>query len=197
MKRFLWVAPILFVVISASAFADTLILFSPNDGSGENFSIVRRGGGATILIEGGTSFFFFGTDPYAPGTMMGGQADIFFAYGSIQSGGISHDLAFNSGTGTLFLSTFTLPTNGKDFTVRVRLDFSMSATVADTGQPLNVTGGSLGTLTFHFIDGSYYADSGGFSQLTPEPSTLGLMGTGLISMLALARKKLRPRALDE
>ena len=73
----------------------------------------------------------------------------------------------------------------------------MSATVADTGQPLNVTGGSLGTLTFHFIDGSYYADSGGFAQLTPEPSTLGLMGTGLISMLALARKKLRSRALDE
>ena len=193
MKRLRWVAPMLFVLISASTFADTLIFFRPNDGTGDNLFIIQRRVGATIQIGGGTAVDFFSADAYAPGSMLGGSADIFFDDGSIQSGGTSHDLFFNSGPGTLFLSSFTLPTNGKDFTVRVKIDFSISATIADTGQPLIVNGGRVGTLTFHFFDGSYFADSGGFTAITPEPGTLGLMGTGLMSILALARKRLAIR----
>jgi hypothetical protein len=189
MKRFLWLLPILFVLISGSTFADTIIGLVPNDGTGDNFGIIQRGGGVTIQIGGGIPAFFFSTDAYAPGSMLGGATDIFFDSGFIESGGNTRDLAFISGPGTLFLSSFTLPTNGKDFTVRVEIDFTISAIIADTGQPLDVSGGRVGKITFHFFEGSYFADQRGFT-VTPEPSTLELMGTGLISILALARKRL-------
>jgi hypothetical protein len=188
MKRFLLAAPMLFLLITTSAFADTLIGLVPNDGGGDNFGFLQRGGGTTIEIGGGTPFTFFHIGPYAPGSTLGGSTDVFFSGGFIKIGGNSHDLQFISGPGTLFLSSFTLPTNGKDFTISVVIDFSTSVVIVDTGQTLDVSGGRSGTLSFHFSDGFYFPDSNGFT-VTPEPSTLGLLGTGLIGILAFVRKK--------
>jgi hypothetical protein len=189
MQRFLWATPMLFLLMSGSAFASsvsTFIFLQPNDGSGDNFGFFQQGGGVIIGIGGGTPYDFFNIDGYAPGSTLGGSTDVFLSSGFVQFGGNFHDLDF-SGPGTLFLSSFTLPTNGKDFTAPVEVDFSAFATIADTGQPLDVSGGRSGKMTFHFFDGFYYAS--GFT-VVPEPGTLGLMGTGLISILALARKRL-------
>jgi hypothetical protein len=196
MKRFLWVTPILFLLLTASAFADTVIGLIPNDGSGDNFGFNQQGSKGFIHVGGGLPFFFFHVGEYAPGSTLGGSTGIFFTDGFLLSpNGNSRDFVSSSG-GTLFLSSFTLPTNGKEFKVRVEIDFTMSLIFADTGETLDVTGARVGSLTFHFFNGSYFADSRGFT-VTPEPSTLGLMGTGLISILALARKRLRlERALS-
>ena len=194
MKPFRWVAPLLFLLLCGSAFADTLIFLVPNDGTGDNFGVIQRGGGETVVIGGGVPFAFFHTDGYAPGTTLGGGTDIFFSNGTVDFGGNSHDLAFLSGPGTLILSSFTLPTNGKTFTVTVEADIAISATIVDTGQSLDVSGGRLEKITFHFFDGLYFADSRGLVA-TPEPGTLGLMGMGLISMLAVARKRLGNHAV--
>jgi len=51
-----------------------------------------------------------------------------------------------------------------------------------------VGGGAVGKIPFHLFNGLYYA--GGFTTV-PEPGTLALMGTGLIGILAFARKRLR------
>jgi len=188
MKRFLWVTPILFVLMSGSAFGTSVSIgFFPNDGSGDNFRFLQQGGGIVIRIQGGTPVAFFNTDGYAPGSTLGGTTDVFFSGGFVQFGGNSFELGF-SGPGTLFLRSFTLTTNGKDFTAQVEVDFSVLATIPDTGQSLDVGGGAVGKIPFHLFNGLYYA--GGFTTV-PEPGTLALMGTGLIGILAFARKRLR------
>ena len=144
-KRFLWVTPMLFVLMLGSAFADSTIFLIPNDGSGDNFGFLQRGGGVIIGIHGGTAVDFFNVFGYAPGSTLGGFSTEVFNSGSFaQFGGNSFELAF-SGPATLFMSSFTLPTNGKDFTAQVELDFSASVFILlDTGpgQPFGVGGGA-------------------------------------------------------
>jgi hypothetical protein len=70
----------------------------------------------------------------------------------------------------------------------VWLWFGGSVTVADTGQIIDLYGSSKGKITFFRADGLYYA--GSFTTV-PEPGTLGLMGTGLIGIFSVARRRLR------
>lgn len=185
-KRFLWLTPLLLVMVLGSAFADAIGFF-PNDGSGDNFGFFQNGAG----FFGGVPYDFFNIGPYAPGSVLGGQTDIFIEGGSVVIDGISHDLSPLS-LGTLFMSSFTLPTNGKDFTALVDLSFGATMLILDTNEPINVGGGGVGSITFQFDKGSglYYPDRAGFVQ-TPEAGTLGLTGSGLIALFALARRRLK------
>ena len=86
-------------------------------------------------------------------------------------------------------SSITFPTNGKDYNPFVTIAFADEGFFADTGEPFRVGGSASGRMRFSLLsDGRYYY--GGFEQ-APEPGTLALMGTGLISVLGLARKKTR------
>ena len=181
MKRFLWASPMLFLALSVSAFANSTmggitIGLGPNDGSGDNFVFLQ---GNDIFIDGGTPFGFFNNQGYPPGSTLGGGTQVFFDNGTIKIGGITYDLLF-TGPGTLFISPFTVPSNGQALTF---VSFSAQALVYVNGQPLLLNlGGSASWL--------FSANSGIFTT-TPEPGTLGLMGTGLIGVLGFARKKLR------
>jgi hypothetical protein len=64
--------------------------------------------------------------------------------------------------------------------------------IVETGDPITVNGFTSGHVAFNLseFDGLYYA-AGGFA--TPEPGTLGLVGTGLLGVLPSARGRLRPR----
>ncbi|SRR6266568_1156556 len=190
MKRFLLASLLLIILLSASAFADSVKIFlSPNDGSGDNFGFL----GNDVGIDGGVPFSFFNNQGYAPGSTFGGPVDVFFSDGFIKIGPTTYDLDFNS-PGTLFISTFTLPTNGKFFPIQAFASFSVLATIFVNGQPvqINVSGAAPGVMTFGFdpSSGLYFANPVVFAT-APEPGTLGLMGTGLIGVLGFARKKLR------
>ncbi len=196
MKRSLWAILFCVVLLSSGMFADsinTMIFFTPNDGTGDNFAFRQSLNGTNlamnISIFGGTSYFFFNTNGYAPGSILGGSTDVFFSdFNIVTINGTQHDLAFRNGPGTLFMSSIFLPTNGKSFTANVELDFMVLGTVADTGQLLNISGSQVGKIAFTFEDGAYYA--GNFTPV-PEPSALVLMGSGLIGILGLARRRLR------
>jgi PEP-CTERM motif len=188
MKRLLGITAIVLGLMSGSLFADTIISLVPNDGSGDNFGFFQRGGGVTEGAFGGTEWPFFNAfDGYAPGSTFGNTSvTIFFDDAFARFGGHSYELG--GGPGNLFISSFTFPTNGKDFTARVALEFSSFFTLPD-GEPFNMEGGAAGTITFHFIGGSYFPDERGFvEKIVPEPGTWELMGTGLIGVFALARK---------
>jgi hypothetical protein len=192
MKRSLWIAPLLFALMSSAAFAtsvSTFIGLTPNDGGGDNFVFVQQGPGFSIGAFGGTEWPFFNAfDGYEPGSTFELNVTVFFSDAFARFGGHSYELG--GGPGELILSSFTFPTNGKDFSARVSAEFLGFFTLPD-GQDLDVGGGAAGKITFHFVNGLYYPDDAGFvTTIVPEPGTLGMMGTGVIGILGLLRKRL-------
>ena len=147
----------------------------------------------TVDVGGGTEIGFFDgfPDGYEPGTTLGGLGTVYLDSGNAEIGGINHDLYVT--TGSLFMSSFTLPTNGASFvTELVELSFGTSAVVLDTGQIINIGGDAKGTVTFALgYTGLYYA----YSQFTPapapEPGTVVLIATGMIGIFSVARRRFR------
>lgn len=197
MKRVLLsLLPLVLALMSADAFADHINLI-PNDGTGGNFGFIGEMNGHPLALHGGTPVSFFGAEGYAPGSMLGGSAPLFLSSTEIWIGGVPLEFGFPFTDSTLFMSSFTLPTDGREFfSVPVNVSFSALGTNLDTGQTIQVGGGAMGQISFSLSNGLYYANS--FAQVpdVPEPGTLGLVGTGLLSMLAFLRKKhgMRPRS---
>ena len=197
MKRFLWALPTFLLVFCTCALADSITIgLSPNNGTGDNFGFSLSQPGFAVSIDGGTGVDFFNDQGYAPGTTFGGATTVFFSAGTVQIGDNTFDLGFTGGT--LFLSSFTLPANNQNFSIQVQAGFSTSAFFFDADgqfQTIDISGGAPGTMTFTWDPslGLYFAQPAVFTTavVTPEPGTLGLMGTGLVSVLALARRKLR------
>src|SRR5579859_2669106 len=191
MRRLLWVSPLLFVLISSGARSNSFnIYLEPNEGFGDNLAIGQQSGGMTLFLVGGTQTGFFDSFGYAPGSTLGGFGTVYLDFGTAQIGGVNYDLAVT--TGSLFMSSITLPTNGAStVTDSVVLSFTASATIAATGQIINVSGSSAGKITFVMgYDGQYYA--GAFTPTpTPEPGTVGFIGSGLVGVLSVARRRRR------
>ena len=193
MRRFLWAVPLLFALISSGALADSVSIFLIPNYFGDNFGFEQRSAGMTVDVGGGTEIGFFDgfPFPYAPGQTVGGSGTVDLDFGTAKIGGVDHDLYVTSGS--LFMSTFTLPTNGASFvTELVELSFGTSAIVLDTGQIINIGGDAKGTVTFALgYTGLYYA----YSQFTPapapEPGTVVLIVTGLIGIFSVARRRSR------
>ena len=186
MRRLLWATPLLFVLISSGAWADSVNLFLyPNQGFGDNFAIEQQSRGMTVFLEGGTQTGYFDNTGYVPGSTLGGPGIVYLDIGFAQIGGVDYDL--NVATGYLFMSSITLPTNGAStVTDQVMLTFGALVTT-DTGQTIFVDGTSKGRITFTMgYPGVYYA--GTFT--TPEPGTVGLIGTGLIGIFSVARRRI-------
>jgi hypothetical protein len=111
------------------------------------------------------------------------HADI-FEDGFAKLGPISSDVEFTDGT--LFVSSVTLPTNGKDFRAFVTVSFNASGIFLATGDPISANGSANGYIDSVYIDGAYYP--GAFKE-TPEPGTLALVGTGVLGIVARTKNR--------
>lgn len=189
MKLLLPLSLLLIALTPATAFADNLYLV-PNFGAGDNFAYFTQMNGHELVLSGGTDPYFFGSFGYQPGYTFGGGA--LYLYSSvIWIDGIPTEFYFFPGSIGM---NITLPTDGRDF-FRAFTDIGFGATGInfDTGQTIGVGGGAFGSISFfRGLDGLYYASP--FEQV-PEPGTLGLIGTGLMGIVAVARKRLRTRQL--
>lgn len=197
MRRFLWVTPLLFVLMSSGAWADSVSFFLMPNYFGDNFGFEQRSGGMIVDVGGGTEIGFFDgfPDGYTPGSTLGGYTTVFLDSGNVRINGVDHDLYVT--TGSLFMSSFTLPTTGAPYvTELVDLSFGSLAIVLDTGQFIIMGGDQKGTITFEMgYTGLYYAYGEFTPAPVPEPGSLGLIATGVIGILSLARRKLGPPRL--
>jgi hypothetical protein len=186
MRRLVLATLLICSLMSASAFAGTIINLVPNDMSGDNFAFKTYGPGYSITGEGGIAFAVFNDFPpgYAPGSTFGINTQIFFDGGSAKLGPISSDVDFTDGT--LFVSSVTLPTNGQDFKAFVTVSFNASGIFNATGDSISASGSAKGYIDFSYIDGAYYPEA--FVQ-TPEPGTMALVGTGVFGILARRKRK--------
>ena len=191
MKRFLRASPILLLLISLSAFADSFtLLLAPGSPEGGNFEFISRQPGISVFLVGTVPESFYSNSLIAPGSTLGGTSEVFVDGGAIKINGVSYD---NLGLdiGSLFVSSFTFPTNGKDFTVPVSASFSVDELIVGVGN-IHLNGAASGKVTFKFNSNvGLYSPSTIFLTTVPEPSTLGLLGIGLTGILALARRKLK------
>ena len=90
------------------------------------------------------------------------------------------------------MTNLTLPTNGKDVIVPENIIFSASGFTFDTRQTIDVSGGAKGWVAYSFSNGLYYPSEfveGPVPAVTPELSTLGLIGTGVLGLAALGRNR--------
>jgi hypothetical protein len=84
------------------------------------------------------------------------------------------------------MTSFKLPTDGRDFRALVDITFFATGFNFDTGQTINVGGGAHGSVSFSFSNGFYYPSS--FVE-APEPATLSLVAIGLVGIAAYRRKR--------
>ncbi len=196
MKRFLLPLFLLFVTLTSStAFADHIYL-RPNDGSGDNFRFVGQMNGHPLVLLGGTPSYFFITDGYAPGSTFGGAATLFLYPTVVWIDGVPLEFDFDPTNSGIFMSSITLPTDDKSFTIPVQIYFDAWGINSDTGQTIQVGGFASGKIPVYFDSntGLYYPET--FVQ-APEPGTLGFVGTGMIGILASVRKRLKkPRIIS-
>jgi PEP-CTERM motif len=192
MKRFLWVSPILLVLISVCASADSVTIFlAPASPDESNFFFVERQQGIFVEIAGTTPESFYSPlVSFAPGSTFGGVSEVFVDGGLVKINGVSYE-NLGEDIGSLFISSFTFPTNGKDFTTRVQASFSVDEQILGWGV-LGINGTASGKVTFKFDSAlGLYEPSRMVLTTVPEPATLGLVGIGLTGIFAFARKELK------
>jgi len=186
---FLSLSLLCLTLISSTSFADQIFLM-PNTGSGDNFGFIGYKNGHQLFLGGGTPFDFFGNGGYAPGSVFGGGATLFLDPADVWINGAPMEFGFPETMSFIFGSSVTLPTNGRDFTVPWQIGFSATGVSFATGQTIQLGGQGSGKLSLYFnpVTDLYYP--GSFVQ-TPEPGTLGFLGTGILGILASARKRLK------
>jgi hypothetical protein len=195
MKLALRIIPIVFVLISTTAFADTIrenldasVGIGPNQGFGDNVAVRLFGQGVSIFAEGGTPLGFFDCcDPYFPGDQALGPTTIFWDTAGLQIGSTGYDFdQFDLfPTDLAPFPSITFPTNGKDFTVTVpgwawELDGTIIPPTDCPSSGCNFSflskPGNL-SFSFSFFDGAYFAGPASFT--VPEPGTLALLVIGI------------------
>jgi hypothetical protein len=201
MKRIGWMIPLLLVMSSVHAVANSVTYTIPNavfdispNSFGDNVYFSLSGPGVSVTAFGGTIYSWFGNGmPYAPGSTGGGNTLFYPDY--VVSGSIGGNGAGNInlyGSCNLFAGTFTFPQSGNIFTVQVPASLSgITGTFLSTGQSftLNTMPGTL-TMTFTYSPqtGAWFPYQAVLTTI-PEPRAFVLMATGLLAIFASVRRR--------
>ena len=176
MRRVLLLA-LLAIALPSLAVADSITDFeglgTSQAGTASMTGTVTNGGSLTITtaLTGVNGVSTTGKITWTTGTLTGSGSSFTYTGGT---------LSITSGTQTLFSGTFSGSQHG---TITVTpVSILISGVLANGGGTETITLKKNGAFTVS-------ADIGVVA--TPEPGTLGLIGTGLIGLAGLARRKLR------
>jgi PEP-CTERM motif len=200
MKRMLLMA-LLALALPMTAFAGSSVDFTNSGGTLSGSSAGLSLSGSELIAVNGLNGL---------GLVTGNLGSLTFSTGALSSGSLQMGGTFASGgsfvitgngtngipNGTIFNGTFDGPVTWTLVTLANGThNYTLSGTVSGTWQGGATVFGATVQLTINtgkgFFSGTTTISSGDTNINVPEPGTLGLLGTGLVGIAGLLRKKLK------
>lgn len=199
MKKILLLA-VLALALPTAVFAGSSIDFSNSGGT-------LSGSSSGLTLSGSVLFGVNGLN--GMGLVTGNLGSLSFSTGALTSGSLQMGGTFAAGgsftitgngngipSGTLFSGTFSTPVTWTLVTLANGThNYTLTGTLSGTLEGGSTVQGVTVQLTINtgkgFFNGSTQISSGDTNVTVPEPGSLSLMGTGLIGLAGMVRRKLK------